>query len=252
MIKPYSKYILTGGIAFVVFMVLTLPASFIHTQIKDNLPVKLYQVDGSLWNGHAQTLITENNFRAQAISWEFRPLSLLLGKISFSTKFITEGGYGNVIVNRGFFGSMSLSDVNIKMPITDLKPFLQTVPVGLKGVLDGQLEDIEFSDNMMITSASGTLSWNHAIIDALSELRVGDFTLELEPTDDGTKGIIKSKEGGPLEMEGILQLKADGNYDFKGELKAKARAPRELKQALKFIGKAGPTGKIPLSTSGTL
>ncbi len=252
MIKPYFKYILTGGIAFVLFLVLTLPANFIHAQIKDNLPVKLYQVEGTLWSGHAQTLITPNGFRAQAISWKFRPLSLLLGKMSFKTKFITEGGYGNVIFNRGLLGSLSLNEVDIKIPITDLKPFLKTVPVDIKGVLDGQLEEVELSDTMMIASASGTLSWNHAIIDALSELKVGDFILTLEPNDDGTKGVIKSKDGGPLEMNGILQLNADGNYDFKGELKAKARAPRELKQALQFIGRAGPTGKIPLKTSGTL
>ncbi len=252
MIKPYFKYILTGGIAFVLFLLFTLPASFIHAQIKSSTSVKLYQVEGTLWSGYAQTLVAPNGFRAQAISWKFRPLSLLLGKISISTKFITEGGYGNVIVNRGLLGSFSLSDIDIKMPITDLKPFLQEVPVDLKGVVDGQLEEIEFSDNMMITSASGILSWNHAIIDALSELKVGDFTLVLEPNDDGTKGVIKSKDGGPLEMDGVLQLKEDGQYDFKGELKAKARAPRELKQALQFIGRVGPTGKIPLRLSGSL
>ncbi|HEB62902.1 MAG TPA: type II secretion system protein N [Gammaproteobacteria bacterium] len=252
MIKPYFKYILTGAIAFIIFLVLTIPANFIHAQIKETLPAKLYQVDGTLWSGRAETLIAPNGFRVQAISWEFRPLSLLLGKISIDTKFITEGGYGNLTLNRGLFGGLNLSDIDIKMPITDLKPFLQTVPVDLKGVLDGQLEEIEFSDNMKVASASGRLTWNHAVIDALSELKIGDFTLALEPTDDGTKGVIKSKEGGPLEMNGILQLNVDGHYDFKGELKAKARAPRELKQALQFIGKADPTGKIPLKTSGTL
>ncbi len=234
-------------------MVVTIPANLIYTQVKDNLPIQLYQVDGTLWNGSAQTLIAKNgDFRAHTISWKLRPLSLLLGKISIHTKFVTKGGYGDLIINRSLLGKTSLRNINIKIPIADLKPFLQTVPVDLQGVLDGQFDSIELSDNMKIAAADGTLSWNHAIINALSEIKIGDIILTLKPTDEGSEGIIESKDGGPLEINGILQLSADGSYDFKGDLKAKARAPRELKQALQFIGRPGPDGKITLNSSGTL
>ena len=82
-IKSSIKYSLFGLIAYVVFLLATMPAGFAYGYWKksfggDKVPVALNDIEGSVWSARADKAVIKGQ-QFNALTWNINFLTLLLG-----------------------------------------------------------------------------------------------------------------------------------------------------------------------------
>ena len=78
-------YIITGIIAYFVFLITTVPAAPVIGMFNDRIPVTISNVSGTLWSGRASTVTTKNNLTLKNVEWTFLPWRLLLANIAIES-----------------------------------------------------------------------------------------------------------------------------------------------------------------------
>ena len=233
-------------------MLVLVPADRVYAVLKDHitLPVKLYQIEGTVWNGRAG-VAQINNERLESVRWDFRPYTLVLGKLEIKLAFKKDGGHLDAVIGRSINGDLYIEDADAQFPANIIEPLLSRIPLGLEGELIIDLSDLEISSNI-ISAAEGSLSWRDAGIGKPNNVELGSFAMNLETSEEGVKGILSSMNDGPLQLDGLVVLNPDGTYKLTSTFVIRDPNRADLKQALRFVGNPGPTGKVSMTRSGTL
>ncbi|NOZ51565.1 MAG: type II secretion system protein N [Gammaproteobacteria bacterium] len=251
-VKSGLKLSLIGIVAFVVFLVATLPANVAYSYWKKilgvNVPIVLGDVEGSIWSGKAGKALVKGQ-RLEAITWDVNVYTLLLGILELNVELKVQDGYAKGIVGHSFFGGSYFSNVEAWLPVSEVANLLSVSALRPAGDLDVQLSSVKI-DNNTIVSAKGDLAWHSAEMTLLTKLSLGDLQVTLEPSEDGIKGVL-ADQGGPLIADGILQLNRDNSYQFNGAFAVRGNQPN-LTNALRTMGRPGPEGKVKVSQSGNL
>ena len=237
--------------AYLFFAMIQLPAAQVHALLdKDGaLPVRLYQVSGTVWEGKAATMDVDT-IRLEDVHWTLRPWTLLLGRLESRIDFAKGDGKISTIAGRTFGGSLYLREVSGELPLSDLESFISKNPIGLSGELDIALDDLAFRDGL-IESLNGSLGMEGAGLGPPISTTVGNFTMDLETNDEGIRGVLRDT-GGPLQAEGLLLLEADGSYKFTVEVSLRDPSRSDLRNALRFIGTPSADGKVSLVQTGKI
>jgi len=251
-VKSGLKLSLVGFIAFVVFLVATLPANVAYSYWKSmrgaDVPVVLKDVEGSIWSGRVgKASVMGQPF--QAVTWDANAYTLLLGILELNFEFKVPDGYAKGIVGHSFFGGTYLSDIEAWLPLREVKNLFNIDALRPAGNLDIQLSTVKIDKNTIV-SAKGDLAWHSAEMTLLKKLNLGDLQVTLEPSDEGIKGVL-ADQGGPLIADGILQLNRDNSYQFNGEFAARGNQP-DLANALRTMGRPDREGKVKVTQSGNL
>ncbi|MFQ5469874.1 MAG: type II secretion system protein N [Gammaproteobacteria bacterium] len=249
--KKVIRYALAGFALYVFFLVILLPADRIYSLLKSrmSLPVQLYEVDGSVWQGYAGVAMAGKH-RLESVNWELKVLPLIWGQLQ--TRLSFNKGEGNIAgtVGKSIGGKVFVRDTSAVMPMADIEPMLMNSPIGLSGNVNLQLENLTV-ESPLVSDLKGQVTWNQAGLASMPDTAIGDFSMIFEPTPEGIKGVLKDK-GGPLQAEGLLNLKSDGNYKFTGKFSSADPARGDIKQALRFFGTPSPDGKVSITYSGKL
>ena len=252
MLKKKLSYILVAILAYIVFVIATLPAVQAYALLKDKIiphTVVLGEISGTIWSGHAKSALI-NGQRLTALSWDVRPLSLLLGRMRIDLKLRNGESFGQGSVSRSIGGNIYLNNVEAHIAISDIEPLSTLLPVGLEGYLGMNLVDFEIKDQM-INKAVGTLAWQGAAISSPQRVTLGDLRVKLTSEADGVKATL-SDGGGPLQAEGLLLIKPDGHYQFTGAFASRDEKQPFLTQSLRFLERQGADSKVKVSYSGSL
>ena len=87
--KHGKRLIILGVVCYVIFLFVTLPASFltgyILPSIKSAQLIKLQSVHGNIWNGHA-THARVDSFNLGKLDWRLSPWGLLAGDVDLNLK----------------------------------------------------------------------------------------------------------------------------------------------------------------------
>ncbi len=244
----YSAFALA---AYLLFVVIQLPAAQLHDLLDgdENLPARLYQISGTVWEGKATAVDIGVN-RLEDVRWNLRPWALLLGRLEARIDFAKGKGRISALAGRTFAGSVYLRELRGKLPLSDLESFISKTPMGLSGSLDIAMTDLTFADHL-IESVNGTLRIVGAGVGPPVNTSIGNFTMDLETGDEGIRGVLRDA-GGPLQAEGLLLLEADGNYKFTMELSLRDPTRNDLRNALRFIGTPSADGKVSLVQTGKI
>lgn len=248
--KGWIRYIALGFVAYLAFLAATLPAKQAYGLLAPRLaPLALYGVEGTVWSGRAAA-VTVRGVQLEAVAWNLELLPLLQGRIQAHLTFQTSGGTGSAHVGRRLLGgTLYLGDVNTRIPVAQITPLLPVRPVIVGGVLDVKLRELTLGVKG-IEKVLGTVDWKEGAVLAPQQVTLGDFSVTFVEAKQGVEAQIHDSGSGPLEAKGTLRLGQDGSYEFRGALAARNSASPELSQALQFIGRPGPDGKIPVSYAG--
>lgn len=252
--KPWVKYFIFGLVCYFLFLIVKFPASnayyFAKAPLADqNIPIKLYGLKGSVWQGSADALIY-NGKRFDAVAWEFHPLDLLMAKFAFSVRLKGKDLALKGRVSQSLFGEILLQNVQASVSAMELLALLKIPAVKLDGKFSLNLSSMIMLNNVP-TYVQGRLLWSGAESKFPQKLLLGNLYANLS-TDDGNIIVALGDGGGPLELSGNLVLDQNGQYDLKGLFAAREGQSSMLGRSLGFVGRYDSTGKIPFNQSGNV
>jgi hypothetical protein len=243
--NPIARYLSAVLVAYLVFLVGTLPASHAYSLFKGGLGnLHLYGLEGSVWSGRAAQA-DFGQHRLGSLQWELLARKLLLGRLELSWHSEGETSKSFGTIARKLTGAVWVRGIEGHLPIADLPSLPNLGPLKPQGVLGVDLQDISIKKGI-ITSGRGRMVWHGAGFSAPQPVALGDFEMNLSSDASGVKGVLHDT-GGPLQAQGTLLLKPDGGYQFTGTLAARNA---QLAEGLKFLGTPGPNGAISVAWSG--
>ena len=211
-------------------------------------------VAGTLWSGSAATC-SVGGFTLEALRWNLRPASLLLGRLSADVEARLPDGFvsGNIVASPN---TVSFSNVRGG---TSLPALVGILPVrGLRGQANVSLERFVLEDGWP-AAAIGELKL--AGLETLplipdgsgAYVPLGDYTVSLVEAPEGELAATFIDNGGPLEVEGTLSLDAGRVYTIDALVEPRANANEMLVEGLKLMsGEPDAEGRRRFNLSGSL
>ena len=96
---------LTGAIAYAMFLIATVPASWLAARIAKETEgtVHLQEPQGTFWSGRARALITSaaGQLALDEVRWRFAPLELAAGRAAFDFSAVGRGLDARARIGRG-------------------------------------------------------------------------------------------------------------------------------------------------------
>lgn len=247
----WTWYAALGAVSYLAFLVATFPADRAYALTKSKLTgFTLYTPSGTLWSGKASAAQLGTKV-FQSVSWDVRPLSILLGRLDIGWSFDNGDGKGHGVAALSPSDNVTFKDVTASLPIKELRPWLMRVPVPLEGRVDIELEDVvaDFKTKR-VTKANGKLVWKEASIAVGSGIALGSFQMLLSTEDETIKGMVKDL-GGPIQAQATLVIKGN-SIQLSGTAVSRDTLRTDITQGLSFLGRPGPDGRFNFNFRSSL
>jgi general secretion pathway protein N len=245
--KPW-KWVLLAIFTYVILLIAYIPAIHIVNYVQTNnpsLPVALGKVEGTLWTGKVDQIITQG-IVMNNVTWELSPWFLFLGQANIDLK----GGKIRESEQAYVRGNISASLFNPKnVSAHDLKVFLPArsvmaqvrlpVPVTADGRFRVDIKEFEF-DNACV-NLTGKGSWLKGTVSGpTGVIDFGNFDANL--ACEGDQFAIQVMPQNKLNLDATVLLSVSGKYKINGRFKPSGDMPREVHQAANFFGAADNQG----------
>ena len=252
--KNGRRLLLVGIGAYLIFLLATLPASFLTRYILPSITpagmIKLQSVHGSVWKGEAMDA-SVNRFSLGHLDWKLNGWGMLLGDIDLKLTFKNENSRGSGLLSLGFGGSTEAEDIELQFPAEFLQPLVYGMPISFSGDLRGSIKSLELRPGKIL-KGNGRVVWLSAALRAPQNIELGSFLIALEPVNSGTKLKITDQQQGPVITDIGITVKGDGEYRLNGWMKARDETQQHITEALRLIGRADSSGKFWVSYNGKL
>ncbi len=242
-----------GFASYLLFLLYSLPAPYLVDWLTGDEAaqgITVQGTSGSVWSGAAKQ-VTYQRRPLGALTWDFQPSRLLLGKLAFEIE-LKEGGQqlqGTLLLGSD---SISLESVEALLLASQLPEWLGQRQIQIDGKLRVQQLDLSLSNGRM-TAAEGRIEWLQGSLQSPLNLLIGD--LQADFTTDEESGDIAAQIKdlkGDLGLTAEVRLKPDGNFQVDGRLKPGDQADPGLSGALQAIGRRKPDGTIQLKYAGRI
>lgn len=244
--------VVLGVIAYVVFLLISMPATQAWAWFGEQAPVKVYGISGTIWQGQAALLVQQDQ-RLEALQWEVRPAGLLRGQLRAQVQARVADGRlrGNVAVTPS--GRFEAQQLRLDMPATDLVQWAGlSLPVQVEGRLDTLLQDLAV-DGPRVVRADGLISWHDASIRfGASALPLGNLALRLEPGSEGDTGGLLTSQGGPIDIQGRLNMSPNGAFVMDLDVQVVGEVADEVLPSMKLLGIPEDGRQVHARLSGNL
>jgi general secretion pathway protein N len=251
--KQGKRLIILGVVCYVVFLFITLPASFLTSYILPSMQaaqtIKLQSVGGNIWNGYAANARV-GSFNLGKLNWDLSAWSLLVGDIDLNLKFQNEDTRGTGDVTLGLGGATQASDVELTFPAEALQPLIYGFPISISGNFRGTIKELKYVENETL-NANGRIVWQSAALRVPQNIELGDFLVTLSPQNTGTKIKITDENQGPVKAEINIKVDGKGKYNLNGWLQARDQSQQHITEALRLIGKSDSTGRYWIAYNGS-
>ena len=232
-----------GVAAYLAFLVLTTPASFIAARARAAAPgrIELSEPQGSLWSGSARARIGApgGHLIFDRIEWRLAPARLMAGRIAFDVKATGHGLDGHGQLARGFT-RWELRDVAARGDVEALIPLAPLAATWRpEGTLAVSTPALEWDDD----DARGSLrvEWKDAAV-AVSDVRpLGTYRLDGR-AGGGPAKITLATVDGPLRITGQGTFTPPTRFTLSGEARAEGAQAKALEPLLDLIGARRPDG----------
>lgn len=249
--------ILMVGLAAVVVILVTLPASLIKRFLPPSVAAEDFS--GSLWHGSAGTLLV-NSRNAGAIEWHIHPASLLTLTLSADFHWVKTGfvADGSVDVDRH---AVVVRNAQGGGPIEDLADL--GAPAGWRGAANFKFSEL----NIAMTGGSPRLlsAVGDIMVADLSTARIADgaslggYALHMANgaiTPDADASAELTDTGGPLEVRAVIHFSGKNNTGIlSGTIRERAGAPPALRSQLNDLAQLharDAEGRLPVDLEFTL
>ncbi len=225
--KPWLRFALTGLAAYLVFLVVTLPAAPLVSRLASaDTGLRIAGVSGTLWSGEAVALDT-GTLNLRDVEWHLQPLALFTGTL----KFALAGSLGTETVRAhagvNLWGTQRLTRVQGRLPLGEVLQRLDVpAEAGVAGMLEFDLDEVRWTD-AALPLVDGNLVWKPALMVAPVELDFGTASLKMRIEDDRTLGDLNAS-GGQLLVQGKVEMQPDGAYRLDAELRTNGDVPGQV------------------------
>lgn len=236
--------------AFLIFAVVTLPASIVTTWLGSS-GIYAGGVSGTIWNGRAQVLQVQGT-NIGSVEWKLHALSLFTAHANVDLKVTRVDGFAQTQLSVGPTGTMNFKALAASFPLGALPA--NVIPGGWAGTVNGRFSQLTLEKGWP-TQVNGTLEVLDLTGPARKPAKAGSYRILFDPaasTAEVLKGAISDAGDGPLQVNGTIQLKPDRSYAVEALVAARPDAPRNLVQALEFLGPPDAQGRRQFNTEGTL
>jgi len=252
--KRGRQLIYIGVIAYILFLIATIPASFLSGYILPSIQsarmVKLNSMHGSIWKGYAVNA-NVNRLDLGRLDWNTSVWGLLLGDVDMKLKFNNGDARGSGYLSMGFGGKISAEDVDMQFPSEMLQPLIYGMPISISGNLRGNIKSFEYRQGKIFKN-EGRIVWRSAALRAPQNIELGDFLIILEPVNNDTKIKITAEKNSPVVADIGINVKGNGEYRLNGSLEARDQSQQHITEALRMIGRADSSGKFWVSYAGQM
>lgn len=212
------------------------------------IELSLAGISGTIWRGAAAEGQVAGVYMRN-LTWQFKPLSLFIGKLAVAMQLDVAGGSVDTKVAIGFDGILTLSDFDGNAPIRSLGQVMQIA--GMDGRINAQFSKLQFSNGIPI-AADGVVHIINLFIGQLAPTGIGDFEAKFSTTNDG---IIASVDdtAGILDLEAVtLRLTSDRLYSLIGMVAPNSTTPSAVVEQLSFLGSPNDLGQREFRFEGEL
>jgi general secretion pathway protein N len=247
--KPWPLLAL-GIAAFVVFAVVTLPASVVLSRVSSP-DVTIAGMSGTIWKGRAQVLRVRGA-QLGSVQWDLHALALLTGRLTADVELKRTDGFAKTRGTLEPSGAMAFEDLAASIPLSALPPTV--VRGGWTGTINLKFAELALASGWP-ERADGTLELIDVNGPANRPVNMGSYKIVFPPdasAGDTLAGAL-SDLGGPLQVTGTVQLnKANRGYSVQGLIAARNDAPQGVAKDLEALGPPDAEGRREFGFEGTL
>jgi len=246
-------YILTAIVTYLFFTLGNVPAANVlsFAQKNTSLPVKLYGVQGSIWNGSAEKVIIPNQPAIDNIKWNINPAMLLLARISGDVKASIKNQNVTGDISVSAMGNFSASNVRARIEAPVMQELIK-MPLGeLGGVFNINIESFETVQNGLPNIAAN-IKWQNATLTILESVDLGFIDLNLKTNDNNQLTADISNKKGQLLLDGNARLENNKAYDLNLRITPENNADQNIRQSVSMLAKRQTDGSYLLKRKGNL
>lgn len=244
-------YLLTGIIAYLVFLVATVPAAPVIGLVKDRIPVTFSNVSGTLWSGRAAAVTTRQNITLNSVEWSFLPSRLLLASIAVKVEAEYNSRPLHTRLSTGIGGKLEVNDLEMKIDAADIAS-LVSLPIGeLSGIMQLRIETA-YLEPGSVPSVKGTLNWSQASVTVAETAELGNVSVLIDESDESPLSASISNKGGHLSLNGTFAASAQGDYSLELNMKPNASADSNLSSSIAMFARKQRNGEFLFNNKGNL
>jgi Type II secretion system (T2SS), protein N len=191
-----------------------LPASFAYRYLmKPSETVTLDDLSGTLWNGHAGSLVVHGQPLGQ-VDWHLHPLPLL--QSHRNVDFVISGAGVDAQGNLDKTGAIAeFRDLTFKMPIQLAAQIAHaSSSESLAGDVGGSLAHIRFQEGWPTDVQSGSIRWHGAATSRLTHENLGDIEATFASVADGAIAGTLHNAAGKLQLSGNFKVAANRDIEL--------------------------------------
>jgi len=247
-----KHYVITAVVAYLLFLITTLPASTVTGLVNDSLPqVTIQGVSGTLWNGTAQRITVAPNHVIDDVNWSICSWRLLIGEVcvDLDSTYLNHSLQGQIGI--GVTGNLSAQNLKTSMSAKALGQ-LAGLPLGeLSGLVDINLDSLNWTRGE-VPSATGSAFWKDASITVAETAFLGNITLTFEEGDTSPLIARISNKNGDIQVSGNININDDASYALELQLTPNNTASDNLISSLSMFSKKQSNGSFVFSNTGNL
>lgn len=245
-------YIIIAVASYLIFTLATLPATTVYSLLGDNIKaVKIYGIEGSIWNGRAESVVIPRKPPLQQLHWQLNPFSLLLASISadFNTQFNQQTVIGNVKLSVG--GDITISELKASMAAAEIAR-LASVPLGeFDGEVFLDIESATLNDSA-IPAINGAIIWQNAKLTLTETVDLGQLNIRMTPQTNGDLLAKLSNDKGSIDISGDITVSQNKAYSLDVVLTPKNTTSPGITQSLGFFAQRQANGSYRVKQNGNL
>ena len=247
--KGYWRLALAAGAAYLLFLLITVPAERVVTLLVQHTPeLNLQSVRGTVLSGGAQRMVLYG-LAVGPLDWSLRPWLLLTGRLEYRVELRDAVFHGAGAVGTSLGGQIYLHDLQVTMQPGPLVSHFSPLPVQTAGDMKLQIDSLELIDGFPVELA-GRVDWDGArIIDPLA-LSLGHVAATL--TSEANRLVCRVNGQGDTAVSGDFSLTQDGDYRLNLLLTPGPNVSADIVDTLKTFGQPRPGGAYLLNDSGHL
>jgi general secretion pathway protein N len=245
-----KKWFAYGAIffsAYLVFLIATIPATWVVSFVKLPKNSQVSELSGTVWQSYAKQ-VRIADVEINNISSELSFMSLLMFDPTVMLSFggaLVSGPEGKLTASQ-LLGQMKLTYVDISLAANQIAQKLNlSIPVEAHDYIDIEIDEF-IVGKPVCEQMNGAIKWKKASVTALSEkVNLGALSADLACEKGALTFTISPKNDLGLTFTAYLSSmkKASGN----GFLKPGANFPEKIKPILPFIGKVDNQGRYRLN-----
>ena len=245
--KKIISYFAFFLMAYIVFIIATMPAQFALNQVTLPKTIKVSGVSGSIWHANIDYVST-HIIDVTDVNAELSVLSLFTLSPSFDITLgdpLKRGPEGYLTLNVAS-NSLAIENAKINIAVNDVLKNAQ-LPIDLtaKGYIELEIEKFS-AGKPMCQTLSGKLNWPKAKIKAFDQA-VALGTLKATLGCENGALAVAINENNNLGLSYTAYMRQVGKFTGDGFIKPGTKFPENVKPILSFLGKPDGQGRYRLS-----